>query len=85
MNYTIEQTFRELKRNAFSTRNFYMNEYYSTKWETKKICLKIASIFDRYTKWIYDIELNNENCTKYINNILKAYSKIEKYRNLLTY
>ena len=85
MDYTIEKTFRELKRNAINTRNFYMNEYYSTKWETRKICYKIASTFDKATKWIYDIILNNENCIKYINNILKAYEKSEKYKNLLTY
>lgn len=81
----IEKTFNELKSNAINTRNFYMNEFYSTKWNTSKICYKIASIFDKYTKWIYNIELNNENCLKYINNILKAYSKIEKYKRLLTY
>ena len=81
----IEKTFNELKNNARNTRNFYMNEYYSTKGNTQKICLKIASIFDKYTKWIYNIELSNENYLKYINNILKAYSKIEKYTKLLTY
>ena len=81
----IKETFEQLKNCEFSTRNFYMNEYYSTKWETQKLCYKIAKIFDTATKWIYEIEKTDENMLKYINRILKAYKKAEKYQDLLSY
>lgn len=83
--YTIENIFKELKSKAFNTRNFYMNEYYATKGETKRICLKIAHIFDKNTEWIYKNEYTDEFYLKYINKILKAYKKSKKYTDLLTY
>lgn len=86
--YTIENTFNDLKDKAFNTRNHYINEYYyfcDKKKDLSEICLKISNTFDRYTKWIYDIDKNDQNMIKYINRILKAYKKIENYKKLLSY
>lgn len=83
--YTIENTFNELKEKVINSKNFYSYEYNFSKWETRKIIWKIIDILWNATSGIYNIEKTDENYLKYINKILKAYKKAEKYTNLLTY
>ena len=81
----IEKTFNQLKEDIINSKNFYWYEYGYTTWETKAIIWKIVNILWTATCWIYETEKTDENMLKYINKILKAYKKIEKYTKLLTY
>ena len=83
--YLIEKTFNELKESIANTKIFYANESFNTKWYTKQLCNRIYNILDTANSWIYEIEKNNENMLKYINRILKAYEKVEKYTKQLSY
>lgn len=84
MNLKISNTFEDLKESIIQAKVFYWSERINTKGETKRIIGKIYNILRTATNWIYEVK-TDEDKIKRINKIMKAYKKIEKYEELLTY